>query len=107
MAIVQAGITLYQQNDEFKARLMASGEKPDNPRLIALVPDPEKRNIFKSVMSLLSRDSSKYKSTEDLKAWGGLGAKVRNKRLDPAIRKKIASEAAKARWANKKTQDTK
>ena len=71
MAIIQAGITLFQQNEELKARLMASDEKPDNPRLIALVPDPEKRTIFKSVMSLLSLDASKHKSTEDLRAWGG------------------------------------
>ena len=110
MSIVPAGIRLFDQNEQFKARLMESDEKPDNPRLIALVPDPEKRSIFKAVLSLLSKDSTKRRSIEDMRAWGGLGAKARNEKLNSAARKKIASDAAKARWAKtppKKEEESK
>lgn len=79
--------------------------KPENPRLVQLVPDPEHRRIYRSALRAMAKDSARSETREHIHTRGRAGGLARTRNLDANQLSEFGRKGGTQRWQNESERD--
>jgi len=79
--VLAAAVESFYRAQQFIQICSDPNAKPENPRLVRLVPDPELRSIYRATAILIARDTGKHLTKEQIQMRGRAEGLARSVRL--------------------------